>query len=706
MQKSDSFAAVIRRTTPGIGSRPRGYRESASGTERQCRWVVRTLAVATIIGVMLVSDANALTQSQNVALVPDAGEREDLDGDSPGLVGSDTDDVPCGSASSPGPCSVTVDSPPSSFDDLQSAVDVANGGATIIVEGECEGGVTVIEREGLVIEGIAPESGCPANGPGPGDLVSTVRGGRHVIEVIDSRNVTVQFLNIIDAGNDGLRVQESDDSQIHCNCIGSNRQDGLEVQLGVDHQVTQNLVKENRDDGVRVNESSGNVIADNTLVHNRDDGITLENFSEFNEVSRNGIHENGNDGIDIDDSDNNCVLDNQVSRNGYNPDRHHGIELRGARLNGVDGNTIRDNAGGLFDEIRCQIDSDSNTGSNMTLDCGTTITPQCAGGGTTCVITFRTTTAATFVTLQFETDYADAPGGFVGTGLDVDCASLLPSTGFAFNDLDDASILISLAIDQSGFDGPTDVVACTFAGIFEPTIDDFAITVVDASDPALEPIDGAEVVISEISCVTDATSTTTSTSTSTTTSTTSTTTTLPLGAARCPATPAAGCLHAGKAQIQLLDRDGEFKDAVTWKWRNGDETLPADLGDPTDTTEYVLCVYDSATGVASLATSLAVASGRNWRASGSGTVSYRDRSAASDGVSVVQLKPGVAGKASATLKARGPNVRLPARYDATKWCALEPTMTVQLINGEGRCWSTDFDSAASNTGRRFKAKAP
>src|SRR5207247_7824069 len=76
------------------------------------------------------------------------------------------------------PCTVTVDSRRGTFGSLQKAVDAAPDGATLTVRGACSGPVKIVDREDLTLQGVPPPAGCPADGPQPRDLLSTLRGSR------------------------------------------------------------------------------------------------------------------------------------------------------------------------------------------------------------------------------------------------------------------------------------------------------------------------------------------------------------------------------------------------------------------------------------------------------------------------------------------------------------------------------------------------
>jgi len=56
---------------------------------------------------------------------------------------------------------------PGSFHNLQEAIDAADDGAAITVEGVCSGPVMIYKRRDLTIRGVTPNSGCPANARNP-----------------------------------------------------------------------------------------------------------------------------------------------------------------------------------------------------------------------------------------------------------------------------------------------------------------------------------------------------------------------------------------------------------------------------------------------------------------------------------------------------------------------------------------------------------
>jgi len=206
------------------------------------------------------------------------------------------------------------------------------------------------------------------------------------------------------------------------------------------------------------------------------------------------------------------------------------------------------------------------------------------------------------------------------------------------------------------------------------------------------------------SCVT---TTTTSTSTTSTTSTTSSTTTTTLPAGSCALGPFPGCFASAKANFDVKNASDDARDRLTWKWTKGDATSQVDFGDPTAGTDYRLCVYDSSGSVSSVEASVDIAPGTAWKDKDPNGYTYRDNSLVSDGVRSVRLKTGIDTKSKITFKAQGANIPMPTPFDEFLYFRQDPDVTVQLVNSEGNCWTSEFTAAntSKNDGDRFKAKA-
>ncbi len=138
-------------------------------------------------------------------------------------------------------------------------------------------------------------------------------------------------------------------------------------------------------------------------------------------------------------------------------------------------------------------------------------------------------------------------------------------------------------------------------------------------------------------------------------------------------------------------------------------TTKAEFGDPTSTTTYQLCIYDSSSSRILDATIPAgglcnAASPRAcWQEKSKG-FNYKDKDLTPDGVEKLLLKEGlVAGTAKITLKAKG------ALLDDFAFPLSQP-LTVQLHNtSSGLCWDAVYSAPATKNEAgppgQFKDKA-
>jgi hypothetical protein len=127
--------------------------------------------------------------------------------------------------------------------------------------------------------------------------------------------------------------------------------------------------------------------------------------------------------------------------------------------------------------------------------------------------------------------------------------------------------------------------------------------------------------------------------------------------------PAAGCrlpILSGKAKLTIKDNPVDAKDVLKWKWTKGAATMLAELGNPSTTDDYLLCVYDAGARVASLTLPAGgVCAGKPcWLAKPTG-YKYKDKELTPDGVLSATLKSGIAGKASAKVGGKGVNLPQP-----------------------------------------------
>jgi hypothetical protein len=119
----------------------------------------------------------------------------------------------------------------------------------------------------------------------------------------------------------------------------------------------------------------------------------------------------------------------------------------------------------------------------------TTITSTTTTTLPVCSVTFGVTSSENLGALQFEVNYASAPGEFVGEGFTVSCTSLIADATAVIQDDDARSILGTAIIREAGFTGPAEVTRCSFAASDQSlSASQFGITVVDATTPDFVPV--------------------------------------------------------------------------------------------------------------------------------------------------------------------------------------------------------------------------
>ena len=296
--------------------------------------------------------------------------------------------------SATGPCVITVSSlPGTSFVTLSAAVNAAPDGTAsaptrIHVSGRCVGPPALISgRSNLVVEGDPPPTACPEFGPEPTTLTSSLSpdgstpptgSGGETIKVLSSTNISIRFLNLVDADpEDAVDYKSSTGGDMTCNCCARN-EECFEISGGSGEVVKQNFITDNGH-GINTGHAAHNVmIMNNTVVSNRrffgtdveqGDGITLFESSTAITVVGNIVKNNLDDGIDLENASSNTVTDNVVMGNGFTDagaptPGGNGIVLQTSNNNLIDCNTISGNADGLVDRARV-LSGTGNTGSNV-----------------------------------------------------------------------------------------------------------------------------------------------------------------------------------------------------------------------------------------------------------------------------------------------------------------------------------------------------
>jgi hypothetical protein len=171
----------------------------------------------------------------------------------------------------------------------------------------------------------------------------------------------------------------------------------------------------------------------------------------------------------------------------------------------------------------------------------------------------------------------------------------------------------------------------------------------------------------------------------------------------CVATaPPQECRSSTKANLILKSGARDADDAITYQWLQGEVLEKFELGDPTVSTDYTLCLFD---GSGRLQLSASVPAGGScdgadcWRARPKG-YKYTDKLRSAAGITKIKLTSGDPGKSGAQVVGKGAALALPP-------LPLVLPVRAQLINDEtGVCAGSLFSSAPINNEKRFKAKYP
>lgn len=166
--------------------------------------------------------------------------------------------------------------------------------------------------------------------------------------------------------------------------------------------------------------------------------------------------------------------------------------------------------------------------------------------------------------------------------------------------------------------------------------------------------------------------------------------------------PALTCASASKAVLKVRDNASvNSGDSVKFLWKGGPSLVP-DMGDPTQTTSYELCIYDS-TGVQ---LAMGVPPGAGWTTLGQPSspkgYKFKDSAGTNDGVTQIKTKGSNLDKAQVKVIAKGENVPdtgvLPFQYP----------VTAQVYASDGMCWEAEFDAPQTKKNElgKFGAKLP
>jgi hypothetical protein len=168
----------------------------------------------------------------------------------------------------------------------------------------------------------------------------------------------------------------------------------------------------------------------------------------------------------------------------------------------------------------------------------------------------------------------------------------------------------------------------------------------------------------------------------------------------CPFEPASDCFGADRSRIRLQrSRGTDRKNRLEWQL-DGIDSDPEDFGDPTEDTDYQLCLYEERDVGTQLISSPGAPAGRSWRRRGESFQFRLGRDARSQGLDEVRLRAGNRGRGAIAARGRGealelPELPLPGDAD----------LTVQLHSSDGACWTATFSDPRSNSRTRYSARS-
>ncbi len=158
------------------------------------------------------------------------------------------------------------------------------------------------------------------------------------------------------------------------------------------------------------------------------------------------------------------------------------------------------------------------------------------------------------------------------------------------------------------------------------------------------------------------------------------------GAGACEGSSTADPLcTAAAANTSALKLRTGAKPLETWTYGRSAPGSLADLGDPIAGDAIALCVYGETMSGDSTVLEALAPSGIEWTQPGSGGYRYKRKDGFPDGLTLVQIKPGDAGKAK--LKAKGKGVLVPSLALAF---GAGSTVHAQLRSSAGGCYGSTF----------------
>jgi len=167
----------------------------------------------------------------------------------------------------------------------------------------------------------------------------------------------------------------------------------------------------------------------------------------------------------------------------------------------------------------------------------------------------------------------------------------------------------------------------------------------------------------------------------------------------CVGAPRTDCRHTMRprgAKLKAKDAANDNGDLLLWKLTRAEAIDLTELGDPTTSDAYRLCLYDESGPTSVEVLRADVPAGGTcdgkpcWRPSGTRGFKYVARDGAPEGVSKLVLRAGAAGRTKVVLRAKGTNL---APLPATPFGL---PLRVQLHAAVGTCWESTFTNAGTS----------
>lgn len=176
----------------------------------------------------------------------------------------------------------------------------------------------------------------------------------------------------------------------------------------------------------------------------------------------------------------------------------------------------------------------------------------------------------------------------------------------------------------------------------------------------------------------------------------------------CPTVAREDCLRSTEAEGSSLSMKDAFggADRLSWRLRSVEATSDLDIGTPTTTDDYVLCLYEEVDSSAGLVGEWNARAGVTcgdhpcWTLGG-GKAEMRDSNLANGSIRKLTIRSGADGEAYVRVVAGGPAVALPALPLNT-----DAPVRIQLANlATSACWEGIHDQASTNDPVSFQSRS-